>query len=824
MSSKHSLNNQTVSQRVRSACRTGICVSLLLSSVPIIGAEEQQTNDDNLKLFKSRFSGTVTGDTSLSAYNSCVSEPQVNHQVIKPKNKPLKQSSDKNNVRLTADNVPKNDEHTLSLQGNVTMTTSLSQLTADLLVNDKDRQLITAEGTVSVETADSFLQAKNFAGDQRTKSSRLEDVDFLFFQNNANGKAESIETDESEKVTLKELTYSTCPIDNESWRFTASELELDQQSGWGEAWGMWLKVKGIPVFYFPYVNFPLGEQRKSGILQPSLSNDNKNGLDVLLPAYWNIAPHTDATFNFRNIQNRGSQFGTEFRYLTENSNNELSFEWLGNDRLVDSLLEADPTLADGRYGLAEDRWALSFNSQFKLSENWSGEINSSKVSDRDYFSDLGAGVIDSYGTNSQTQLVSQLDVSYQDDVWLLSFLAESTQSLVGTEPYRIMPSLIASADYYHQESGLHWQFDSDLTRYSHTNVSQIEGTRLNLIPALSVPVRTSYSWFTPKIAFQSTHYVQNNEMDNSETNLSRSLPIVSVDSGLYFDRSIEWDNKSVIHSLEPRAFYAYIPYREQQDINNFSSRLPEFSFSQLWQANRFAGADRVGDTNHLALALTNRFVDEKTGGQLLAFSLGRKNYFEDRQVVLEQANQGDISTHSSWLAEVSYSPSAKIELSGFIEWSDDNRLGNTNSGTNLARSQIKFEPAPNHIVNLTHRLRNKDGFSNEETDLSFAWPLNDEWRLVGRWYNDLEKGRTSETLFGFEYQSCCFAINIVSRRYLDVRLDAFGNPTADGTTASLDDEFNSGIELQFVFKGFGSAGNDVSNLLSKSIRGYQPRL
>jgi len=802
----------------------GFCASLFLPQQSYATEKSSKLEFDRSSLFNSRFpeSTIIAPDTNI--YSSCPSDGESQLQgnestTIKSKSVEKDQS-----VLLTADRVPKNNEHILSLEGNVSMTTSSSRLTADLLVNDKARQQISATGGVSLETEDSLLRAESFEGSQQTKNSKLEDVDFHFFANNANGKAEAIQNDENNVTTLTELTYSTCPVDNESWRFSASELQLDQQSGWGEAWGLWLKVKGIPVFYFPYINFPLGEQRKSGILQPALSNDDKNGLDVLLPIYWNIAPHTDATFNFRNIQNRGSQFGTEFRYLNDFSRTELSFEVLGNDRLVESLIEADPSLADGRYGLAEDRWALSFNSKFNINQNWSGNINTSKVSDRDYFSDLGAGAIESYGTNSQTQLVSHLDFGYQDDIWLVSFLAESTQSLVGEEPYRILPSLLASADYYHQSSGLHWQFDSSFARYSHTDISQIEGVRLNVQPSISYPIRTSYSWFTPKASYQSTRYKQDNLVNEIDEEISRNLPIFSLDSGLYFDRTIEWNGENVTHSLEPRAFYAYIPLREQQTINNFSSRLPEFSFSQLWQANRFAGIDRVGDTNHLSIALTNRFIDDKTGGQLLAFSIGRKNYFEDRQVVLDQTNQSDISAQSTWLAEVSYQPDPTIEFSGFIEWSDNNRTGNIDSGTNLARSSIKFEPKPNHIVNLSHRLRNKDGFSNEELDLSFAWPINEEWRLVGRWYNDLEKGRTSETLFGFEYQSCCFAVNLVTRRYLDVRLDAFGNPTAEGAASSLDDEFNSGIQLQFVFKGFGNAGNDVSRLLRKSIRGYQPRL
>lgn len=806
--------------------KTALLVAIVAHNCGVlsVNAQEQdidETQSNSSPLFESRFSSSLNS-RQIEVFNYCAGDADVNESNGVRVGESAITSSDDKTVLLTADRVPQNNETTLALEGNVSMTSASSQLKADRLINDKIKQEIIANGGVSVETSDSLLKAESFIGNQQTKRSKLNDVDFHFFANNANGKAESIETDENNVATLKELTYSTCPTNNESWRFSASELQLDQESGWGEAWGMWLKVKGIPVFYFPYVNFPLGEQRKTGILQPALSNDDKNGFDVLLPFYWNIAPNSDATFNFRNIQNRGSQFGTEIRYLSEQSKSELSFEWLADDRLVNSLLAADPTLADGRYGLAEDRWALSFNSQFNLNENWSGNINASKVSDRDYFTDLGAGAIDSYGTNSQTQLVSQFDFSYQDEIWLFSFLAESTQSLVGAEPYRILPSFIASADYYHQDSGLHWQFESDLTRYSHTDMSQIEGVRFNIQPSISYPVRTTYSWFTPKLSYQSTRYQQDNFTSGIDDSLSRNLPIFSIDSGLFFDRSIKLNEKSVTHSLEPRAFYAYIPYREQQQINNFSSRLPEFSFSQLWQANRFAGDDRVGDTNHVAFALTNRFTDEQTGEQLFAFSFGRKNYFEDRRVLLDEVNRSEISTHSTWLAELSYQPSPQIELSGFIEWSDDNRDSNINSGTNLARSQIKFEPKPDHIVNLSHRLRNKDGFNNEELDLSFAWPINDEWRLVGRWYNDLEKGRTSETLFGFEYQSCCFAINLVTRRYLDVRLDAFGNPTAGGNAASPD-EFNSGIELQFVFKGFGSAGNDVSRLLEKSIRGYRAR-
>ncbi|MCF6193754.1 MAG: LPS assembly protein LptD, partial [Kangiellaceae bacterium] len=228
------------------------------------------------------------------------------------------------------------------------------------------------------------------------------------------------------------------------------------------------------------------------------------------------------------------------------------------------------------------------------------------------------------------------------------------------------------------------------------------------------------------------------------------------------------------------------------------------------------------------MSLTSRHIDNTTGEQLLSISLGRKFYFEDAQVALDGNSDIRNNQFSPWLAEVKYRPNKKIEISAFIEWTNDNIRRLTSSKTKLARSQIKFEPIPDHIVNLSHRVRNNSlnslVESNEEIDLSFAWPINDQWRLVGRWYNDLELNRTSETLFGFEYESCCWAISIVSRRYIDVRLDAFGNPLSDNQVNALDKEFNSGVQFQFVFKGLGDPGRQsISRLLAKSIQGYRNR-
>jgi len=738
----------------------------------------------------------------------------------------LKKSSQSLNVqqeiKLSANRVPENSEFRTVFEGEVRMVTQDSVLSTDHLVSDKQQQTITATGNVQLETKNSFLQAESLVGDQNSKNSKLSGVKFLFYSNQANGKAKSITLGNDNVTTLNQLTYSTCPEGNDSWRFSANELQLDQNNGRGEVWDMWLKVKGVPIFYFPYLNFPIDDQRKSGLLMPLTSQNKKNGLDVSLPTYWNITENADATFIPRSIQNRGSQIAAEFRYLTQATNNELSIEWLNEDRLAKNELLLNPTLAEGDYGLTAERWALSLKNETYWNENWSAGLNATKVSDRDYFRDLGAGIVRTQENNKQPRLLSRAHLSYQDDIWRLSLQAESTQNLSGSEPYRLLPRFVSSADYYHIESGLRWQFDSEFTQFTHADQSLMDGKRLNIMPSVSYPIKNNFLWFTPKLSYQLSQYQQRDPMLEKSFSYKRNLPIFTLDSGLYFDRETKWNDTELIHTLEPRLFYAYIPYREQQFINNFDTQLPEFSTLQLWEANRYVGSDRIGDTNHLSFGLTNRWVNNSSGEPLLNFTLARKFYFEDRNVQLESTMK-QTSAYSPWLFEFNYMANQYFELSSIVEWREQDDSMADNQVINLSRSRIKFEPIEDHIVNVSHRFRKKEIVSHEEIDLSFVWPINDEWRLVGRWYNDLQTNQVTDRLFGFEYESCCWAVSLISRHYLDVELDVFGNRIMNPIIES-NDEFNSEIKLQFVFKGFGQSDKkSVSQLLSNSIRGYHTR-
>ncbi|EJS87139.1 LPS assembly outer membrane complex protein LptD, partial [Pasteurella multocida subsp. multocida str. Anand1_cattle] len=76
-----------------------------------------------------------------------------------------------------------------------------------------------------------------------------------------------------------------------------SERKCDNiiQEEYAEMWHARFKVHGVPIFYTPYLQLPIGDRRRSGLLLPNFGTSNRDGYFYEQPFYWNIAPNLDAT-------------------------------------------------------------------------------------------------------------------------------------------------------------------------------------------------------------------------------------------------------------------------------------------------------------------------------------------------------------------------------------------------------------------------------------------------------------------------------------------------------------------------------------------------
>ncbi len=735
-------------------------------------------------------------DTNLTfpEYKSCQVAPTPQAVAIKNPFNSINPQID-NIIRAWSDKAY-TEANKAYLEGNVVIKQGEQYIKAEKLIADNLNKSYRTVGELVFSSPDVIVKAKEMAYQEESGSSQITDSQFHLFSNNGNGSAEQIDIDNKKVLTLYNSDFSTCPQDQRSWAFESDKIVIDKESGWGEAYNSVVRVADIPVFYLPYITFPVDDRRKTGLLPPSFSNSSRNGADISAPYYLNLAPNYDLTLTPRYMSKRGAALGSEFRYLMPSYAGEIKFDYLPED-----------DLAKGNPELDSDRWSYSIKHNNQFSDSWSAAIDAQEVSDDAYFQDFGGGV-----NNSNTSNLSQnLYLQYLTQDWQFKAQYQDWQLLnSASQRYKIAPKI--SATRFFNGDGYYANIAAEATRFEHKDPILLNSAnRFHIEPTIGWNFERLYGFIRPQLSYALTQYDQKDVNDDKQ-NFDRALPTASVDAGLFFERQWQFGEKNFTHTFEPRAFYLYTPYEDQSGIGLFDTSEPTFNFTQLFSRNRFAGFDRIGDANQISAAVTSRLIDQQ-GVERVSFTLGRIAYLQDRKVQLLDSSPRETFRQSGLLTELNWRWTDRVEVKGAIDWDDQRDL--TSSGSFL----LHYQPKPNHIINLGHRFRRNFDRRIEEAELAFAWPIKENWRILGRYSRDLSQNRTNESFFGLEYESCCWAVRLVNRRYLNIQLDSQGQ-----LIANQGDMHNSGVFLQFVLKGIGSLRGSTTEFLEESIYGYRDRL
>ena len=596
------------------------------------------------------------------------------------------------------------------------------------------------------------------------------------------GHAKRIDFEGEDHYRLSDATYSTCSASNPDWYARAVNISLDYERDEGEASDATLIFKGVPMLYTPWLSFSLNNQRKSGILTPTLGSTSKSGLEMSLPAYWNIAPNMDATIAPRVMSKRGVQWDGEFRYLEDNYSGTLRGEYLPDDQVTHTT---------------RSMFAIQHKENF--GRGFSGSLDLNGVSDNTYFSDLSTNI----SNIAQSNLLRQGTLSYGSSWWNARIMAQSFQTLQDpalpplVEPYHRLPQLILKANRSDLLLGSDFAFKAEYVNFS--NPTLVAGKRSTLYPQLSLPLQSSAFYFTPKIGLSSTSYSLERQDPATPAQLTRNLPIASVDSGVVFERNTDWFGPLLTQTLEPRLYYLYVPARDQHLIPVFDSGLADFNFAQIFSDNRYSGGDRIGDANQITTALSSRLIDPASGAELIRAMIGQRYYFTQQEVTLP----GEIpraSKASDLLAAVSGQVLPKI----FVDsaWDYNLQQGQTNRLSLTGR----YLPEIGKVLNAGYRY-NRDLITavngEKQIDLSAQWPLSGHWYGVGRYNYSLLDKRIIETVGGLEYDGGCWLGRIVLHRMA----------TATGSSST-------GFFIQLELNGFASIGSNSMDLLKRNIPGY----
>ncbi len=748
-------------------------------------------------------------------------------------------------IHIDSDDAMVDAEGHAVVNGHVQVRQDGRTVAADSMTYDNQTGKLTVKGGVDFE--DPKLRIKSDTGTYDTLGGAdFDRANFQILDRNGRGFARTLAVRPDGKVALEQVRYTTCPVGNQDWMLQASSINLDTARQEGTARGVRMFFKNVPIFYTPFLSFPLGDERKSGVLFPGFGHSTSNGYQLEVPYYFNLAPNYDLTLTPGLLSTRGVQLGAEFRYLTEMSHGQVEANFLPSDKQAHSARD---------YFHVTDVTDLAPGLRF--------DADVASVSDSNYFSDFAVGS----EQTSVTFLERRAEALYYDDVWRIRGELQNFQTIDillydFVRPYSSVPRISAEGLWPVRNSHLELALDAEATNFlrarivdAPTAVRTPTGVRLDVSPELRWSERGAGYFLEPAVGYRFTQYDLHDAGLGEPSTPTRALPYARLDAGLVFER----DAGSVgqrSQTLEPRIVYSYVPYRDQHKLPIFDTALPDLNLTELFRTNRYVGGDRIGDADQLAFGLTSRLFDHVTGAQYLSATIGQIRYFSIPRVTVPQdvlqlqtgrpvaglpvinplawpgllvvdaraagtvppgqtyaTSSGQVGVITAGESSLQYPASdivSEIALTAYKHLSVNlNYQWNPyTSHTDKEEIEVQYHPEPSKVANLGYRFQ--QGIL-KQYDASFVWPIAGHWNTVGRWVYSLADRTTIEQIGGFEYKSCCYRIQVVQRRYL--------RRMSDGATAGLD----TSIALQLELTGLSSVGKPADSFLQKEIRGYPTR-
>lgn len=630
---------------------------------------------------------------------------------------------------------------------------------------DPVNEVVTLPGKVTYEDQQVWVEGQEGYYDFNDESGRFSLIDYGLTGTSSIGSAEHIELTGGNTSQFYNLSYTSCPGDRPDWQLHARELELKHDEGWAIARGAKLEFKGVPILYAPYFTFPIDDRRKSGFLYPSFGQTNDSGLELAVPWYWNIAPDQDAILEPHYFSKRGYMLSGKYRFLTKRTNGQLDFDWMPHDRIRN-----------------EDRFHYFLEHNAYPKRRWNSQIIVDRVSDDRYFQDFGSSLTET----SRQFLRSSGALTGVGRYWDFELMVDDFQVIDDAitpenRPYRRLPRMIFSLDRPLGKSGVFIGLESEAVNFDRD--LGVTGTRLDLFPNIYWNRYTRYGFIKPSLGVRYTSYDLDYHGAPGDESPDRSTLIASLDTGLIFDRTTDTGD---LQTLEPRLFYLYVPYKNQDDLPNFDTAEFTFGYSQLFNTNRFAGSDRQGDANQLSLAITTNKYDGQNGRALWSLSLGQIFYFEEQLVQLNDVPP-QTQNSSPFLGEFTWHLTSRFGAVAGVQW-------------NWQRSEIDvgtlgfaYRGKKGQRIGFDYRYR-RDRV--DQFDFRIFWPINERWRVLSRVNYSFADDAMLEVQAGLEYESCCWALRTVFRRYIKDR----------------DGDYRDGIYFELNLKGLASVGTEKQQL------------
>ena len=734
-------------------------------------------------------------------------------------------------VTITADNAKGNYPDDAVFTGNVDIAQGNSRLQADeVQLHQKQAEgqpepvrTVDALGNVHYDDNQVILKGPKGWSNLNTKDTNIWEGDYQMVGRQGRGKADLMKQRGENRYTILENgSFTSCLPGSNTWSVVGSEVIHDREEQVAEIWNARFKLGPVPVFYSPYLQLPVGDKRRSGFLIPNAKYSTNNYFEFYLPYYWNIAPNMDATITPHYMHRRGGiMWENEFRYLTQAGAGLMEFDYLNSDKVYEDEHPKDDN---------SRRWLFYWQHSGVMDQVWRFNVDYTKVSDTSYFNDFD----NKYGSSTDGYATQKFSVGYAVQNFDATVSTKQFQvfDAQNSNSYSAQPQL--DVNYYQNDVG---PFDTRIygqaVHFVNTNDNMPEATRVHLEPTINLPLSNNWGSINTEAKLLATHYQQTNlDWYNSnpqntklDDSANRVMPQFKVDGKMVFERDMEMLAPGYTQTLEPRAQYLYVPYRDQSHIYNYDSSLLQSDYSGLFRDRTYGGLDRIASANQVTTGVTSRVYDD-AAVERFNISVGQIYYFTESRTGDDNIKwENDDKTGSLvWAGDTYWRISDRWGLRGGIQY--DTRLDNVAT----SNSSIEYRRDEDRLVQLNYRYASpeyiqatlpkyystaeqyKNGIS--QVGAVASWPIADRWSIVGAYYYDTNANKQADSMLGVQYSSCCYAIRVGYER----KLNGWDN---DKQHAVYDNAIGFNIELRGLSSNYGLG---TQEMLRSNILPYQNTL
>lgn len=684
-------------------------------------------------------------------------------------------------ITITSDRAKSKINESSYYDGDVIIKQGHRTLKADNATLKEPENIIDAQGNVFFHDGEISIKGVTLQTNLISDDTLLTDATYKMMCTPGRGQAEEVFKNGVTFYELKDGTYTTCPDEDNSWRFSAGKIEKERDDIFADLYHARFEVLDVPIFYLPYLRIPAEDGRLTGFLYPSIGWNDSDGIELETPFYWNIHPQVDMLITPTYMSNRGLFMSLEPRYLTNAGSGTMAFEYMGEDSLYPSFNKS---------------WGVNWR-HIGIMDHWKYNVDYSQVSDITYFNRHTDSRI---GNREDNTLLQTTELSFRETNWNTALIVRNFQALSeNVSVYKLLPQL--SFNLYQPEIayGVDFSMPTQLSKFVTDDTRKPDALRLSFEPTFTLPYNLPWLNAAAQAKLFYTHYSQSNieqtrgfDGEKLEANATRVIPMTKVHAIVTLERSGSILENAYTQTLEPQLQYLYIKDVDQSEIYNpvnyagggYDTARLQTDYYGLFRTNQYSSIDYINPANQFTVGAATRFFDD---GYKERFNVAfGQIYYLNKQDTHEQGKEPPIN-YSAWAIESELNFNDQIFLSGSLEYDsniNDLQFGNATLEyrKNGFFAQTNYRYVSKNYIASTIGANNLDLITEDgisQFGFVTGFPITNKINVNAQYFYDLTQDIMLENQVGMTYSSSCWVMGFSYNEYLLARSNIHNLPKYD---------------------------------------------